>query len=45
MVFLVRERTAKNKPSYGSTLLGISKAGAQKLKQAMEHDHKPMHFD
>ena len=36
---------AKNKPSYGSTLLGISRAGAQKLKQAMEHDHNPMHFD
>ena len=36
---------AKNRPSYGSTLLGVSKAGAQKLKQCMEHDNKPIHFD
>ena len=36
---------AKNKPSYGSTLLGVSKEGAMKLKQAMENDEKPMHFD
>ena len=36
---------AKNKPSYGSTLVGVSKEGALKLKMAMENDHKPMHFD
>ena len=36
---------AKNKPSYGSTLLGVSKEGAMKLKQCMHNDFKPMHFD
>ena len=36
---------AKNKPSYGSTLLGISKTGAMKLKACMEDDTKPMHWD
>ena len=36
---------SKNRPSYGSTLIGVSKEGAQKLKACMEHDTHPMHFD
>ena len=36
---------SKNRPSYGSTLIGVSKEGAQKLKACMEGDTKPMHFD
>ena len=36
---------SKYKPSYGSTLIGVSKTGAQKLMACMENDHKPMHFD
>ena len=37
---------AKNRPSYGSTLIGVSKEGAMKLMKCMElGDFKPMHFD
>ena len=36
---------SKSRPSYGSTLIGVSKEGAQKLMACMEMDTKPMHFD
>ena len=36
---------AKNKPSHGSTLLGVSKTGARRLRQAMIPETKPEHFD
>ena len=36
---------SKNRPSYGSTLIGVSKEGAQKLMACMENDTRPMHFD
>ena len=36
---------SKNKPTYGSTLIGVSKEGAQKLLACMVNDKKPMHFD
>ena len=36
---------AKNKPSHGSTLLGVSKTGARRMRAAIIPDHKPEHFD
>ena len=35
----------KNRPSHGSTLLGVSKEGAQKILACMMNDKTPMLFD